>query len=125
MAIAGAHGNPDGLSVVTVIITVLPASPAAGVYVNAKGDVPVVAGLTAPAPFFVIVTNVALPKVLPLTVTGVMPQVFPLILLSESDGPFTHPQDTEKLLPVTVHPEVFRTVIAWFPFATFVNIEPV
>jgi hypothetical protein len=31
VAVAAAHGNPDGLLVVTVMITVLPASPAAGV----------------------------------------------------------------------------------------------
>ena len=45
------------------------------------------AGLTVPAPFSVIVTLVALPpKVLPLTVTGVEPQVFPMVLLKETVG---------------------------------------
>lgn len=31
MAVAAAHGVPSGLSVITVIVTVLPASPAVGV----------------------------------------------------------------------------------------------
>jgi len=53
------------------------------------------AGLTVPVPFSVIVTPVALPpKVLPLTVTGVVPHVFPLMLLSASVGGFVHPHDT-------------------------------
>ena len=95
----------------TVIITVLPASPAAGVYVKAKGDVPADAGVTDPAPFSVIVTVVALTKVLPLTVTGAVPHVLPLMLLRVSAGPFMHPHDTGKLLPVVVHPAAFRTVI--------------
>ena len=123
MALAAAQGAPNGLSVVTVIITVLPASPAAGVYVNANGDVPVEDGLTVPAPFSVIVTFVALPpNVLPLTVTGAVPQVLPLILLNVRDGPFAHPQDTEKLLPVAMHPVALLTVMVWLPLATPVNV---
>jgi hypothetical protein len=90
---------------------VLPASPAAGVYVNANGDVPVVAGVTEPAPFSVIVTAVALVNVLPLIVTGVVPQTLPLMLLRVSEGAFAHPHDTEKLIPVVVQPEAFLTVI--------------
>ncbi len=39
MAEAAAHGDPRGLFVVTVMVTVLPASDAAGVYVKANGDV--------------------------------------------------------------------------------------
>jgi hypothetical protein len=31
VAMATEHGDPNGLSVVTVIVTILPASPAAGV----------------------------------------------------------------------------------------------
>jgi hypothetical protein len=111
VAVAAAQGDPSGLSVVRVIITEFPASPAAGVYVNANGDVPVVEGVTEPAPFSVIVTDVAFVKVLPLIVTGVVPQVLPLMLLRVSAGPLAHPHDTEKLLPVVVQPEAFLTVI--------------
>jgi hypothetical protein len=61
------------------------------VYVNAKGVIFVETGLTEPAPFWVIVTIVALPpKVFPDTVTGVLPHVFPLVLLRVTVGPFTH-----------------------------------
>ena len=70
-----------------MIITILPASPAKGVYVNAKGFVLDVVGLTVPAPFSVIVTLVALPpNVFPLTTIGVIPQVFPLLLLKVTVG---------------------------------------
>ena len=86
---------------------------------------PVVAGFTVPAPFSVIVTLVALPpKVLPLTVTGVVPHVLPLMLLSVTVGGFTHPHDTEKLTPVVVHPDEFITVIVWLPLATLVKEVP-
>ena len=69
-------------------------------------------GLTVPAPPFVMFTLVALPpKVLPLTVKGVTPQVLPFVPLRVTAGPLTHPQDTEKLLPVVVHPLEFLTVI--------------
>jgi hypothetical protein len=125
VATAAAHGAPEGLSVVRVIITVLPASPAAGVYVNVNGEVPDEAGLTEPRPFDVIVTVVALMNVLPLTVTGAVPQVLPFMLPGIINGPFAHPHDTGKMLPVVVHPEVFLTVIAWLPFATPVNVIPV
>jgi hypothetical protein len=92
---------------------------------NANGCVPVVPGLTVPAPFFVIVTPVALPpKVLPLTVTGVVPHVLPLMLLSATAGGFTQPHDTEKLIPVVVHPDEFLTVIVWLPLATLVKEVP-
>jgi len=48
-------------------------------------------GLTVPEPFSVIVTFVALPpKVLPDTVTGVRPHVFPKVLLRDTVGLFTH-----------------------------------
>jgi hypothetical protein len=108
--IAAGHGAPEGLLVVTVIITVLPASPAAGVYVNAKGDVLAEVGLTEPKPFSV--TLVALPpKVLPFTIKDVVLQVLPLLLPSVIVGGFTHSHDTEKLTPVAVHPEEFLTVI--------------
>ena len=77
VATAAAQGAPEGLSVVMVIVTVLPASPAAGVYVKANGDVPEEAGLTDPAPSSVIVTEVAFVNVFPEIVTGVSPQVLP------------------------------------------------
>jgi hypothetical protein len=112
VAVAATQGAPDGLFVVTVIITVLPISPAPGEYVKANtldwDDV----GLTVPEPFSVIVTLVALPpKVLPLTVTGVVPQVLPLVLLKVRLGGFAHPHETGKLAPVVVHPDEFLTVI--------------
>ena len=68
-------------------------------------------GETEPAPFSVIVTVVALAKTLPVTVTGVIPQVFPLVLLRVRDGPFTQPHETVKLFPVVVQPDAFLTVI--------------
>jgi hypothetical protein len=40
------------------------------------------------------------------------------------DGPLAHPHDTEKVLPVVVHPEAFLTVIEWLPFAMPVNVTP-
>jgi hypothetical protein len=112
VATAAAHGDPNGLSVVTVIVIVLPASPAAGVYVKVKGEAVAVAGPTDPAPFSVIVTVVAFENVLPPIVTGVVPHVLPLIPLRVSAGPLEHPHDTEKILPVVVHPEAFLTVMA-------------
>jgi hypothetical protein len=60
-ATAAAHGVPCGLLVVTVIVTDLPASSTAGLYVNEKGDVVAEDGLTVPKPFSVIVTLVAEP----------------------------------------------------------------
>jgi hypothetical protein len=112
VATAAEHGDPDGLFVVKVIITVLPASPASGVYVNEKGDVVADEGLTEPEPLSVIVKAVALPpKVLPPTVTNVVPQVLPLLPLSEIVGGFTHPHDTEKPTPSVMHPAEFLTVI--------------
>jgi hypothetical protein len=110
VAEAAAHGRPSGLSVVTVIITVLPSSAAAGVYVNANGDVPEVVGVTEPPPLYVIVTDVAFVNVLPLIIAGVVPQVLPLKLLKVRVGPLVHPHDTKKLLPVVVQPEAFLTV---------------
>ena len=65
-------------------------------------------------------------NVLPLTVIGVIPQVPPLTLLNARVGALGHPHDTEKLVPVAVHPEeAFLTVIVWLPFATPVNVSPV
>ena len=70
------------------------------------------AGFTDPEPFSVIVTLVAPPlKVLPLTVTGVVPHALPLVLLKVTAGGFAHPHDTEKLVPVVVQDEEFLTVI--------------
>jgi hypothetical protein len=68
------------------------------------------------------VTKVALLNVFPLTVTGVVPHVLPLMLFRASDGPLAHPHDTEKLPPVVVQPEEFLTVIEWLPFNTPVNV---
>jgi hypothetical protein len=65
-----------------------------GVYVNVNGDFEAEFGLTEPEPFSVIVTFVALPpKVLPVTVTGVVVHVLPSVLLSVRVGGFTHCPD--------------------------------
>lgn len=91
MALAAAHGDPKGLLVVTVIVTVFPLSADFGVYVKEKGDVEVDVGLTEPAPFSEIVTRVALPpKVFPLTVIDVRLHLDPEILLRFTVGGFTH-----------------------------------
>jgi hypothetical protein len=80
--------------------------------VNEKGVTEELPGVTVPAPFSVIVTCVALPpKVLPLTVTGVVPQVLPALLLNDKVGGLAHPHDTENGLPVFVQPDEFLTVI--------------
>lgn len=111
MADAAVQGAPAGLSVVTVMTTVLPASAATGVYVNVNGDDVDDVGVTVPPPFSVMVTLVAPPpKVLPLTVTAVVPQVLPEVAESVTVGGLAHPQLTEKIGPVVVHPEAFCTV---------------
>jgi hypothetical protein len=125
VAIAGEQGDPNGLSVVTVMITNLPLSPAAGVYVKENGDVVIEDWSTDPAPFSVIATPVALPpKVLPETGTGVVPQVLPLSALRTTTGSFAHPHDTAKKFPIVVHPSVFLTARRWLPFATSANEVP-
>ena len=88
-----------------------------------KGEVVEETGLTVPAPFSIIVTLVALPpNIFPLTVTGEIPQVLPLVDVSDNVGGLAHPHDTRKLAPVAVHPSEFFTVIVWLPLATFENI---
>ena len=112
VADAGVQGVPRGLLVVTVIVTVLPASKAVGVYTKENGVVLVEAGITEPSPFSVIVTPVALPpNVLPLTVIAAVSHVLPAVLLSVTAGGLTHPHETEKPAPVAVHPDEFLTVI--------------
>jgi hypothetical protein len=91
VAFAATQFLPEGLSVVTVIITLFPKSLFFGVYVNVNGDFVAVAGLTEPSPFSVIVTFVELPpNVLPVTVTGVKPHELPVMLVSVTVGGFTH-----------------------------------
>jgi hypothetical protein len=69
-------------------------------------------GFKMPAPFEAIVTFVALPpKLLPATVTGVIPQVAPVRLLRRTVGPLTQPHETVKGVPVLSHPDEFLTVI--------------
>ncbi len=117
--VAAAHGAPSGLFVVTVIITIFPASAATGVYVKANGELLVETGDTEPAPLSVIVTAVAVPpKVLALTVIGEVPHVLPELLLKETVGGSTHPHETSKAGPVVVHPEEFLTVILCVPLDT-------
>ncbi|MBN1386962.1 MAG: hypothetical protein JW965_00860, partial [Bacteroidales bacterium] len=81
---------------------------------NENGDEPDKEGVTVPAPFSVMVTAEAdPPNVLPLTVTGVVPQVLPEELLKVTIGGFAQPQATMKLGPVVVHPADVLTVIVW------------
>jgi hypothetical protein len=49
------------------------------------------------------------PKVLPLTVTGVVPHVLPVVALSVTVGGLTHPQVTVNIAPDVVQPEAFLT----------------
>jgi hypothetical protein len=59
-----------------------------------------------------MVTLVALPpKLLPVTVTAVIPQVLPDVLLSVTVGGLIHPQVTVKRVPVVVQPDAFLTDI--------------
>jgi hypothetical protein len=99
VATAAWHGVPRGLSVVALIITILPLSPAEGVYVNENGEAIKVVALKDPDPFEVRVTLVALPEnVFPVTVIGDVPHVLSLAMLSESFGAFTQPQFTANIL---------------------------
>jgi hypothetical protein len=82
VALAAAQGDPRGLFVVTVIVTVFPLSDDFGEYVKEKGETEVDVGLTEPPPFSEIVTRVALPpKVLPLTVIEDKSHRKPVVLL--------------------------------------------
>jgi hypothetical protein len=122
VATAGVHGKPSGLFVVTVMVIVLPASEADGVYVKAKGELADEGGLSDPPPFSDKDTLVALPpNILPLTVIAEVPQVLPLVEESVTVGGLAHPHDTVKASPVVVHPDEFLTVIVWVPLATFVK----
>ena len=46
-----------------------------------------------------------------MTVTAVVPQVLPLLLLRVTVGGLIHPHDTEKGAPKVMHPAAFLTVI--------------
>ena len=106
-----------------VIVTILPASAAVGVYVKEKGDTPEEAGLTDPAPFSAILRLVALPqKIFPLMVTGDTPHVLPELLLRDKVGGLVHPQVISKLVPVLIHPCTFITAILCVPFDTPVKL---
>jgi len=98
--------------VVAVIVIVLPPSDNAGVYSNENGETAEDEGTRVPAPLCVRVTFVALPpKVLPDMVTGAIPHVLPVRLLSVTVGPLTQPHDTENGTPDLSHPDEFLTVI--------------
>jgi hypothetical protein len=110
VSLAAMHGEPEGLSVVTVIVTFWPASPSEGVYVKSNGLMLAEAGLTDPVPFEVIATLVALPpKVFPLILIEVFPQTLPFLLLKVTVGGFEHPHDTRKPAPVVIQPAAFFT----------------
>lgn len=111
VAVASEHGEPEGLFVVIVIVIIFPASDATGVYTKEKGDVLVDAGITVPPPSSVIVTFVALINVLPLTVTGITPQVLPDVLLNVNPGGDRHPHETANEGPVVVQSDAFLTVM--------------
>jgi hypothetical protein len=99
------QGGPEGLLVVTVMVTVFPMSADTGVYVNENGDVVEESGVNIPEPFFVNITLVALPpNVFPEIVTALVPHVLPLVELRKTAGGLIHPHDTTKVLPVFVHP---------------------
>jgi hypothetical protein len=108
----------------TVIVTVFPTSPAAGVYVKPNVLLLELVGVTLPAPFSVMVTLVALPpKVLPLTVIGEVPQVLPLALLKFRVGAFTQPQSTLTVETADIQPvTVFLTLICLLPLVTLLKI---
>ena len=103
------------------MMTVLPISPAAGVYVKANGVALAVDGLNVPVPLCVMLTKLAFAYVFPLIVTGAVPQVMPLKLLNVIDGPPEQPHDNVNVLPVVMQPAEFLTVMAWFPLDTPLN----
>lgn len=110
VAMLGVQIPPTGLFVVTVIVIVFPASAATGLYVNENGDVVLNTGLKVPPPFSVKVIFVALPlNVLPETVTGIVLQVVPVLLLRITFGGLIHPHVTVKIEPVVVQPAAFLT----------------
>jgi hypothetical protein len=49
------------------------------------------------------------PKLFPVTVTGVIPQVLPVVLASVRVGGLIHPHDTANTDPFVVHPAAFLT----------------
>jgi hypothetical protein len=51
------------------------------------------------------------PKLFPETVTGIIPQVLPVMLPRVSVGGLIHPHETTKIVPAVVHPAAFLTDI--------------
>jgi len=93
--------------------------------VNEKGEADAEAGVTVPPPLSDIKTLVALPpKVFPLTVTAVTPHVLPEEAARVTSGGLVQPQLMEKVVPVVVQSEAFRTVIVWLPLETLLNTVP-
>jgi hypothetical protein len=91
------------LFVNTVIVTSLPASPAAGVYVKLNGELLELVIFKLPAPFSLKLTLVALPpNVLPVIVFAVDTHVLPLGELKLTLGGLAHPQLFIVILPVAV-----------------------
>jgi hypothetical protein len=65
---------------------------------------------------------VALPlNILPETVTGVVLQVVPVLLLRTTFGGLIHPHVTVKTDPVVVQPAAFMTERKWPPLLTRLN----
>jgi hypothetical protein len=109
-ATAAWQGEPRGLLVVAVMVTILPLSPVDGVYVNENGEVVKVVALKDPDPLLLTVTLVALPpKVFPESVNGVVPHVLSLAMVSESFGAFTQPQLTANIPERVVQTCAFLT----------------
>jgi hypothetical protein len=106
--------------VVTVIVTVFPKSPLAGVYVNENGEVFEEAGVTEPLPFPVIVTRVALPpNVFPEIVTIVNPQVLTVVLLRVTVGGLTHcPKASKEIITKKV---IQRKTLVIFEIIRFIQ----
>jgi len=88
-----------------------------GVYVKLNGDADA-DGVRVPRPAVVSVTVVALRKVLPLTVRGVVPHVLPVVAESVRAGGVAQLQATLTLPTWDTQPVAFLIVRVWFPSAT-------
>ena len=88
-----------------------------------NGEVVVEDGVRVPRPVVVMVTVVALVKVLPPMEAGDVPHVLPVVEESVRVGGVAQPQATLNVLPAVVQSEVvFLTVTKWLPSATPVKV---
>lgn len=109
---------------VTVIVTTFPASAGEGVYVKLNGEALAFPGFTFPKPLWLRLTTVALPpKVLPLTVIGVTPQVAPSFELRVTTGALAQPQFTFTLVITDSHCVLSSlTLTVCAPFDTVLKV---